>query len=103
MDLLKLQKDRQLMETDTKLLDNRIKMLEKEEEKLLKKIDTTRKRATEITELKRRNDKEFQMKIDMKRTQMDRQLMNRNRFVEQRNSQKMVIMSNRGRLITDNN
>lgn len=29
------------METDTKLLDNRIKMLEKEEEKLLKKIDTT--------------------------------------------------------------
>lgn len=61
------------METDTKLLDNRIKMLEKEEEKLLKKIDTTRQRATEITELKRKNDEEFQNKIEMKRMQMDKQ------------------------------
>lgn len=41
LELYKMRKDRRLMEIDTKLLENRIKMLEKEENKLLSKIQTT--------------------------------------------------------------
>lgn len=48
------------MELDTKALENRIKKLEKEEEKLLVKISTTRKRANQIMEIKNKNDENFQ-------------------------------------------
>lgn len=48
------------MELDTKALENRIKKLEKEEEKLLVKISTTRKRANQIMDIKNKNDENFQ-------------------------------------------
>lgn len=48
------------MEDDTKLLENRIKMLQKEEEKLLGKIENTRKRVQEINEIREKNDHQFQ-------------------------------------------
>jgi len=47
------------MEIDTKLLENWIKMLEKEESKLLNKINTTWARANQILDLKSKNDDNF--------------------------------------------
>ena len=41
-------------------LAEEIKKLEKEEEKLLVKISTTRKRANQIMEIKNKNDENFQ-------------------------------------------
>ena len=58
------------MELDTKALENRIKKLEKEEEKLLVKISTTRKRANQIMDIKNKNDENFQKWIEEKKWQI---------------------------------
>lgn len=50
--MLKVKQTRQVMEKDEKLLENRIKMLHNEEQKLLKKIDQTRKQADKILLIK---------------------------------------------------
>lgn len=42
---LRVKNTRRVLDKDANLLTNRIQMLEKEEEKLKKKIDDTRKRA----------------------------------------------------------
>ncbi len=55
------------METDTKLLENRILMLEKEEAKLLHKISNTRRRADEIIILKNRNEEYFNERVAEKK------------------------------------
>lgn len=44
------------MEKDEKLLENRIKMLQNEEMKLMKKIDMTRKQAEKILAIKKENE-----------------------------------------------
>jgi len=67
LELYKMRKDRRLMEIDTKLLENRIKMLEKEESKLLAKISTTRTRANQILDQKQKNDDNFLKRIEEKK------------------------------------
>ena len=44
-------------EKDVELLHNRIRMLQMEEEKALKKIEDTRKKAEKFLELRKENDK----------------------------------------------
>ena len=51
------------MRQDATLLSNRIAMLQTEENKLLKKIQNTRKRAEEIMELKKRNEERFEQRL----------------------------------------
>ena len=51
------------MEKDEKLLENRLKMLQSEEDKLLKKIDLTRKQADKIMTIKQQNEEEHKQKI----------------------------------------
>ena len=63
---LQLRERRKIAEEDTQLLQNRIKMLEKEEQKNLKKIDKIRDKAKKIMENKRRNQ----------RTQAEKQKVN---------------------------
>lgn len=57
--LLKVKQTRQIMEKDEKLLENRIKMLQNEETKLMKKIEMTRKQADKILAIKRENEEYY--------------------------------------------
>ena len=52
------------MERDTRLLENRISMLLKEENRLMKKIDSTRNRASQIEKLKQLKDEEHMQKVE---------------------------------------
>jgi len=53
---------RKRAELDAQLLANRIALLKQEEEKAWKKIEETRKRAQEITELRAQNEQKFMAK-----------------------------------------
>jgi len=53
---------RKRAELDAQLLANRIALLKQEEEKAWKKIEETRKRAAEITDLRKQNQDKFQAK-----------------------------------------
>merc|ERR550537_1424464 len=53
---------RKRAELDAQLLANRIALLKQEEEKAWKKIEETRKRAQEITELRAQNEQKFAAK-----------------------------------------
>jgi hypothetical protein len=53
---------RKRAELDAQLLANRIALLKQEEEKAWKKIEETRKRAAEITELRKQNEHKFSAK-----------------------------------------
>jgi hypothetical protein len=53
--LLESKAMRKKAEEDALLLQNRIKLLQLEEKKAMKKIDETKKKAQEIQELKQRN------------------------------------------------
>ena len=54
------------MKNDATLLSNRIQMLQAEENKLMKKIQNTWKRADEILEIKWRNEQKFERKVQTK-------------------------------------
>ena len=47
------------IEKDVELLRNRVKMLQIEEDKALKKINETKKKTKQILELKQKNDEKF--------------------------------------------
>merc|ERR1712136_219851 len=53
---------RKRAEKDAQLLANRIALLKQEEEKALKKIDETHKRAAEVTQLRSRNEQKHEAK-----------------------------------------
>merc|ERR1719242_278629 len=53
---------RKRAELDAQLLANRIALLKQEEEKAWKKIEETRKRASEIMELRKQNEQKFNAK-----------------------------------------
>lgn len=53
---------RKRAELDAQLLANRIALLKQEEEKAWKKIEETRKRASEIMDLRRQNENKYQAK-----------------------------------------
>lgn len=53
---------RKRAELDAQLLANRIALLKQEEEKAVRKIEETRKRSTEIVDLRRQNEQKFAAK-----------------------------------------
>lgn len=54
------------MQQDVAMLHNRIRMLRMEEEKAMKKIQETRKKAQQIMDLKRMNDQKYEQKLKEK-------------------------------------
>merc|ERR1719382_520663 len=60
--LTSAKESRKRAELDAQLLANRIALLKQEEEKAWKKIEETRKRAMEITELRNQNEQKFAAK-----------------------------------------
>lgn len=54
--VLNLQRKKKMADHDAQLLANRIAMLESEQNRLMKKIDNTRKRAEQINDVKRNNE-----------------------------------------------
>jgi hypothetical protein len=60
--LTSAKESRKRAELDAQLLANRIALLKQEEEKAWKKIEETRKRANEITELRNQNEEKFAAK-----------------------------------------
>merc|ERR1719343_1991139 len=62
---------RKRTELDAQLLANRIALLKQEEEKAWKKIEETRKRASEISDLRKQNEQKFNAKEDMYRAKWD--------------------------------
>lgn len=51
------------VERDVELLRNRVRMLQLEEERALKKISETKKKTQQILELKQKNDAKFQKQL----------------------------------------
>jgi hypothetical protein len=67
LSLLKARNARKEIEKDATALANRISMLSQEENKLLRKIDETRKRADQILALKEINEEKYQSRVDVKK------------------------------------
>ena len=72
-------KIRQQIQKDVELLRNRVRMLQFEEEKALKKIQETKKMTRQILELKALNDKKFE-------NQMRSNSNNRGQIISNQNS-----------------
>ncbi|TNV72711.1 hypothetical protein FGO68_gene6804 [Halteria grandinella] len=66
--LLKAQLARHSLERDEQVLSNRIKMLQQEEERMLKKIEETRVQAERIQHVSERNHKKNQAKQQLRRS-----------------------------------
>jgi len=66
-------KDRKKAEEDRKLLANRLRLLKMEEEKALKKIEMTRKKAKEVALIKLRNAEEQKKKEEAKKRKEEQQ------------------------------
>eukprot|EP00347_Sterkiella_histriomuscorum_P014562 403360405 len=56
-------KIRNQVEKDVELLRNRVRMLQLEEDRAMKKINETRKKTQQILDLKRKNDEKFQKQV----------------------------------------
>ena len=86
------------MQADTTLLENRIKMLEKEEAKVLKKIHSTRSRADQIIELTNANEKKFQEKLEAQKKRIADREAARQRFEEERHQRRLNIEMKKNQL-----
>ena len=77
-------KRRKDIEKDAQLLANRIALLKQEEMKTWKKIEETKKRTGDITNLKKRNEEKVQKKIyDINmQNEMNKQLSQNNYLVQ---------------------
>lgn len=71
---------RKRAQEDVKLLANRIALLKQEEQKAWKKIEETKKKATDIIQVRQRNadNNNFKMSLQQQREQEERELQLRN-------------------------
>ncbi|CDW91814.1 ef hand family protein [Stylonychia lemnae] len=92
-DLLIKQRERQQKEVEVQLMMNRIKLLEQEEEKIKKKIDLTKKKATEIMSNKEINDQKQREKLQQQEA-YERELeeqRSKNQFMKDQIKKEMMI------------
>jgi len=54
---------RQGVQKDVELLRNRVRMLQLEEERALKKINETKKKTKQILDIKQKNDSKFEKQL----------------------------------------
>jgi hypothetical protein len=84
MELFSTHKNRLDIEKDAEMLANRISMLQQEEEKIMKKIQQTRKRAEEILKAKQRNDELFDKRMREREMKIKQEEENRQRYFNER-------------------
>lgn len=58
---------RQSVEHGLSMINNRVSLLQKEEDRLLKMITETRRKAQRLSEIKERNDSDYRSKVEYKR------------------------------------
>lgn len=93
-------KRRKDIERDAQLLANRIALLKQEEMKTWKKIEETKKRTNDITNLKKRNEEKVQKKIyDIniqnevnKQMSQNNYLVQKQRFEEKKKVQDALLL-----------
>lgn len=71
--LLNNHKTKQILQNDRILLSNRITMLRKEEERLMKKIKGTREKAEKILAVRQRNEEKFHERLQQHELEKKRQ------------------------------
>jgi hypothetical protein len=71
--LLNNHKTKQILQNDRILLSNRITMLRKEEERLMKKIKCTREKAEKIMAVRQRNEDKFNQRLQLHELEQKRQ------------------------------
>lgn len=86
--LLNNKKTYNILQNDKVLLSNRIVMLKKEEEKLMKKIQGTREKALKISEIMQRNEERFNKKIEDEELEKLRVEQEREKLRQQREQRK---------------
>lgn len=84
MELFSTHKNRLVIEQDANMLANRISMLQQEEEKIMKKINQTRKRAEEIMKAKERNDEMFNKRMRDRENLIRQEEENRQKYFNDR-------------------
>ena len=72
------------VERDAQLLANRIALLKQEEMKTWKKIEETKKRASEVMRLKQRNNEKIQEKMEKMQYEQMVSQQNRSRILQMR-------------------
>lgn len=82
---------RKRVQQDVDLLHNRIKMLRLEEERAMKKIQETRKKANQIMELKKQNDMKYEQKLKQKERQHKRLNMKKGKRYEEAKQRRIDI------------
>ncbi|CAI2374933.1 unnamed protein product [Moneuplotes crassus] len=82
--LLSVKKDYSILNNDKVLLSNRLIMLRKEEEKLMKKIKSTKEKAKNILEVKHRNEIKFKEKLEKEKQEEKETLIKRQKILKQR-------------------
>lgn len=97
-----------ILQNDKILLSNRIEMLKKEEERLMKKIKGTREKAEKIMEIKHRNEERFQQKLEMEELEKLRVEQERKKLAEERERrrkeferQQMLILEDKKQVYHD--
>ena len=79
------------MERDAQLLANRIALLKQEEMRTWKKIEETKKRATEVIMLKQKNQEKMQAKWQVKTMEEQRIAENRQKVYEEKARRKQEM------------
>ena len=79
------------MERDAQLLANRIALLKQEEMRTWKKIEETKKRATEVIKLKQKNQEKMQAKWQVKTMEEQRIAENRQKVYEEKARRKQEM------------
>jgi hypothetical protein len=82
--LLNNYKTRQILQNDKVLLSNRIVMLRKEEDRLMKKIKGTRGKADKIMAIKKRNEEKFHNKLQQEELEKLQQEQEREKLKQDR-------------------
>lgn len=82
---------RAMVEKDVEMLHNRIKMLQMEEMKAMKKINETRKKAEKIMELRKENDLKYEQKVkDQIRYQQMLKKRRNQKYAEEQERQRKI-------------
>jgi hypothetical protein len=103
MELFSTHKNRIEIEKDASMLANRISMLQFEEDKILKKIQQTRKRAEEIMLAKQRNDDMFDKRMRDKEMKMQQEEENRQKYFNDRAHRSIIKKENKKAILNANN
>lgn len=99
--LIQNKKTKQILENDRTLLSNRIYMLRKEEDRLMKKIKDTREKANTILEVKQRNEMKFQERQEQEELEKLRVEQERERLKKEKEQRRQEIIATKQQILED--